>query len=88
MASIRAGISYNYHFGNYETAIKKFDSQSINLTSILDASRSVYKNEKSQYAKFTFWMTHMPSHVFWSVFIGSICPIVALVAFGPFKVHP
>lgn len=83
MASLRSSIAYNYHFRNYEDYLSEAVTQPRPVKAIFEANRAKYNNEKGKFAMLTFGATYVPTHLFWSIAIGLICPLVAVSVYRP-----
>ncbi len=83
MASLRTSIAYNYHFRNYEDYLSKTVTQPKPIEKIFEANRAKYNNEKGKFAMLTFGATYVPTHLFWSIATGLICPLVAVSVYHP-----
>lgn len=79
-AAYRASVAYNFHFRNYEDAVITNDTSGQEFKRILENNRLKYASEKKAGALFNLGTSLVPSHVFWTLFIGLICPIVAVFA--------
>lgn len=83
IASLRTSIAFNYHFNNYEEFLKATIIKPIACSDLFEKNRAVYSNEKRKFSFITFGLTFIPTHLFWSVSIGAICPTVALFVYYP-----
>ncbi len=83
LASIRTSIAYNYHFRNYEGHLAASVTTPHRVADMFDRNRELYNNDKGMFAIPTFGTTYLPTHLFWSVAIGLICPMVALTVYHP-----
>ncbi|WP_430464657.1 hypothetical protein [Tabrizicola sp.] len=83
-AATRAGIAYNYHFRNYEDLVRS-DAGTNAIDDLMKSNRGKYRAQKTRNAWYTLGTTLIPTHVFWSLSIGLICPMVAITAFWPFE---
>ena len=86
LAAYRASLAYNYHFRNYEASVSLSGTTQFDFEEIIRVNRGNYAQEKKGYAQYlSLGTTRIPSHIFWTIFIGSICPMVALFSFWPWQ---
>ena len=83
VAALRASISYNFHFNNYEDFVSKSLIEPTSCADIFLTNRLKYYNEKGMFALLTFGGSYIPTHMFWSIFIGILSPTAAIFVFHP-----
>lgn len=76
---LRAGIAYNFHFLNYDALARQVDG----IPAIFDQNRTKYWDQKFNTSMWSFCLTAIPTHIYWAILIGGVCPIFALTTLFP-----
>lgn len=82
-AAIRSGIAYNVHYRNYERYMAEALKVPVDVSLIFQESRAIYAREKRNFSFVTLGVAFIPSHIFWALSIGLICPVVAFFVYWP-----